>query len=146
MVRYCVSIDDGQEDYGDGERTHHANTVFLTGYAGDSDRVAPTNITLYNNLIVSTKAATQYYRFIDQPKRFLMANNEIVVGNGAIESLSTIGTDYSVEQVTARANMVGGNPAAMANSTALFGASGGERLDASAAKTYANDVASSVVQ
>ena len=40
VTRYCVSVDDGQEDYGDGERTHHANTVFLTGYAGDGERQA----------------------------------------------------------------------------------------------------------
>eukprot|EP00966_Prymnesium_polylepis_P310636 7177175-Prymnesium_polylepis.2 len=34
VARYCVSVDDGQDDPADGERSHPANTRFLTGYAG----------------------------------------------------------------------------------------------------------------
>ena len=115
---FGVSVDDGQEDLADGERVHHANTIFLTGYAGtvgpsrpreegrlaagrpggcpsenatcgitgrrlapggpgptnceaDADwttasgegepRVPPTNITVHNNLVVTTANATQHF-------------------------------------------------------------------------------------
>ena len=65
VARYCVSVDDGQDDPADGERSHPANTLFLTGYAGPDPEdidIAPTNITLHNNLIVSTNRSTQYFR------------------------------------------------------------------------------------
>ena len=64
VARYCVSVDDGQEDLADGVRSHPANTIFLTGYTASDVgfTMAPTNVTLHNNLIVSTNSSTQYFR------------------------------------------------------------------------------------
>mmetsp|Transcript_29626 Transcript_29626/g.40209 ORF Transcript_29626/g.40209 Transcript_29626/m.40209 type:complete len:471 (-) Transcript_29626:221-1633(-) len=110
IVRYCLSIDAGQEDMGDGERDHHANTVFLTGYAGDGERMGPSNITLHNNLVISTNGSNQYYRYINDPRNILFANNEFILGGGGVmEQLSEVGTNYEQAEVVAVSNLIGGN-------------------------------------
>jgi hypothetical protein len=145
VVRFCVSVDDGQEDLGDGERIHHANSIFLTGYAGQGNTpMAPTNITLHNNLVVSTNAATQYYRFINEPKHILLANNEFVVGGGSIESLSTIGVNYEATEIIAASNLIGGRDDEMTHFTDMFTSSGNALLPEDEALSYADEVAAVV--
>ena len=145
VVRYCVSVDDGQEDLGDGLRTHHANTIFLTGYAGKGNTpVGPTNITLHNNLVVSTNATTQYYRFINEPQGILLANNEFVVGAGAIEALATVGTNYEASEIVAASNLVGGDANDLAHFSAMFASLDNALLPESEAIKYADEVAAVV--
>ena len=142
VARFGISVDDGQEDAADGDRTHHANTIFLTGYAGQgSPRVPPTNVTVHNNLIVTTANTTQHFSFQDRPKNVLFANNEWIVGHGTIELLPSA---YNVAELVGEANLVGGNVQAQLNFDALLSTTGTKRFAAAAAGEYAAQLADTV--
>jgi len=144
VVRYCVSVDDGQEDLGDGERSHHANSVFLTGYTaapkGTNYRVAPTNITMNNNLLASTASATQYWRILDKPTGIVVANNQFIVGQGKIELIDD-STKYDHAAITGHANLVGGDEAALEKFEGIMTASDTARVDATTSDSYAQGFA-----
>jgi len=155
VTRYCVSINDGQEELGDGERNHIANTIFFTGYAGPKDTdtgitptpVAPTNMAIYNNLIVSTtnnegQPADQLYVFLNQPENMYFVNNEFVLSNGGhIDQHCEEGSDYHRSEFHAQSNLIGADRASFNTFNDMFSSTDNARFDEQEATVYAEQYA-----
>jgi hypothetical protein len=145
VARYCISVDEGMaDDPADGDRAHQANSIFFTGYTAEDDRVGPTNVTLHNNMIVSTGSvgATQYMSVIDYPTGIYLADNEIIVGNGHWDTLKTY---YDVATFTSASNLIGGPQAALDSFNAAFTSSGNALMAEADSVSYA-DLVGNVVK
>jgi len=102
--------------------------------------VAPTNITMNNNLLASTASATQYWRILDKPTGIVVANNQFIVGQGKIELIDD-STKYDHAAITGHANLVGGDEAALEKFEGIMTASDTARVDATTSDSYAQGFA-----
>ena len=139
VVRYCISVDDGQDDPANGARVNISNEIFLTGYTASHGRIAPTNINVHNNLVVSTNSANQAWTIMDSPQAAEFSNNEWIVGDGDIE-LTNDPNDYERAQITAYSNLVGGSSDAMTNFDDILTASDTAQLAVDASTNYAQSI------
>jgi len=111
IMRYSVSVNDGEEWLGDGKRGNKAATIYLSGYSGPDEevfRLGAGQSYIYNNLVLANFASPQRYLMADGPYDAMIANNIFQTTDGGLETISKFEREGTQETRHIRNNVYTG--------------------------------------